>query len=177
MSVQKTRYSYTLRDFAIKSKRRLPEISVNKEIILFQKVFNDFMDKIVDEIIENGYCFDIPYRLGRLYLKSEFKTDGLNISKSIKNKERTYYSNPETMGYIYRVNWQVYDTLENKNVYKFFKSQSGKNKIGVKIRKLLDNKILPIPFQENKNYEGRQEEIRDKRWEIRNKRRIGAYLD
>lgn len=155
MGYTKENYSITLRDVAVKSQRRLP-VKKSEEVKIFQKIFNEFLSKVVDKAIEDGYCFDLPYQMGRLFLRSEYKTDAINISETIKEKKRIYYSNIASLGYVFKLRWQVYDEFPHRDLCSYLKNRSLSKYVGEKILNLIKNRKLPVAFEELKNMENRK---------------------
>ena len=139
----KLRYSYTLRDIARK-------ISYKRHIVI-QRVFKKFMEKVIIKIVTDGFRFKMPYNTGSLYLIAT-KEPALNIKETIRQKKRIYYNNDDSMGYSYKLRWELPFNMPNKNVNDYRISESATKVVSKTIRELKENRRLPVAFETRDEY-------------------------
>lgn len=139
-------YDYYIKDIKLDSKYN---ISWQE----YKKITGEFNKLVMSEMIDNGYIFKLPYRIGTFRIKkrennlTRLKPDWstYNISnQEIKNK----YLNDHTGNQYVRFFWSKHkdSIIKNKTIYSFIATRDNKRKLS----KLLKDKGLE---QINKYFE------------------------
>ena len=71
----------------------------------FFNLFYYFFEKQMEEIVERGWKWTMPYGLGSLFLTKNWNPTYVDIQESIKQKKRVLAFNDHTGGYAYGLEW------------------------------------------------------------------------
>lgn len=103
------------------------------EFELYKEVVSAFYKEIMYEVLNNGYEFKFPFRLGSLHIiKRKIKINGLtrfgiDWVETVKLKKRVYHLNPHSKGFVDRFKWEKHNALvPNLYFYKFVASRDNK---------------------------------------------------
>lgn len=120
-------YQYYIKDIDNNSK-------YNIDYKLFRKICEEFNKSISSLIIDSGYFFKIPYRLGTIRIKKgkvnvtskSLKMD-FGLLNSSDGKYKNKHLNEHSGGYYVRFHWNKLDMIiKNKSLYSFIPTRFNK---------------------------------------------------
>lgn len=118
-------YDYYIKDVKLDSK-------YNIEWSLYKDILFTFNKSIMKSIIEDGYIFKMPYRLGTIrIIKKPNRLDRLKPDYSLYNTSEGEYKikhlNEHTNNYYVRFHWYKKDMIViNKTIYSFIPTRDNK---------------------------------------------------
>ena len=101
-----------------------------------------FYKSIMEEIMENGYTFKMPFNMGKIRIDKQKVRVGKNKRRLAIDWEMTnkhgkviYHLNEHSSGYKYIFIWQkITNSLKNKTFYRFVPSRGNKRKLAKMIK-------------------------------------------
>lgn len=138
-------YDYYIKDIKLNSKYDI-------DWSLYKKIVGSFNKIVMRKIIEDGYIFKVPYRLGSIrVIKRKNRLDNLKPDYSLYNtsegKYKVKHLNEHTDNYYVRFHWYKKESIViNKTIYSFIPTRANKRHLA----SLLKNKGIE---QLNKYFE------------------------
>lgn len=106
----------------------------------YKKILGMFNKRMMENIINDGYIFNMPYRLGTLrIIKRENRLDNLKPDYGMYNSSDGEYKvrhlNEHTGNYYARFHWMKKNSIViNKTIYSFIPSRSNKRNLAALLK-------------------------------------------
>ena len=108
---------------------------------LYSLIVEDYIQRIMSEVIDNAGIYKMPYRLGELQviklLSSVNRFNRYSIDYNLTNKygKTIYHLNEHSHGYKYMFKWRKIDSVViNKYKYRFIPTRTNKRKLAYNIK-------------------------------------------
>lgn len=108
----------------------------DRDFIKFIKaLFLDYLNAVTENIL-SGHIFNIPMRLGRLYVVKAKSDRAINKKQSHLLQTKVVYKNYHSDGYVMRFKWQKIGVamFENQGFYSFTPTRAVKRRLFHKIK-------------------------------------------
>lgn len=108
---------------------------------IYSMLIENYIQKVMAEIIGKASIFKMPYRLGELQIiklrssKNRFKKYSIDFNLTNKYQKTIYHLNEHSSGYKYMFRWgKINSIVKNKSKYRFIPTRTNKRTLAYNIK-------------------------------------------
>jgi len=107
----------------------------------YSMIIEDYIQRVVNEIIDKASIFKMPYRLGEFQIiklrssNNRFKKYSIDFNLTNKYQKTIYHLNEHSSGYKYMFRWnKIHSIVKNKSKYRFVPTRTNKRNLAYNIK-------------------------------------------